>query len=232
MLNKWLTDYAASKHLKNGRVLMDMGNPAEAVAEFTKAIKKNSDLVEAYLQRGIAYTTLREVDLAFSDLSLVLSKKPATSSAYYWRSITYLRKAEIEPAFQDINRAVHLSPDEPANYLIRSLLYSRKNEKEAALEDLTRAINLGLEKDGHNNRAIFYEEQDDFISAIADWTKVIEIDSSHAMAYCRRGILYSKTNNRELAVRDLVRGLKDKTQLSDSLRQESEDLLAKLQAAG
>jgi tetratricopeptide (TPR) repeat protein len=232
MLNKWLANYAASRHLKNGRILMDMGNPAEAVVEFTKAIKKNSDLIEAHLQRGIAYTTLREVDLAFSDLNLVLAKKPTTSSAYYWRSITYLRKAEIEPAFQDINRAIHMNPDEPANYLLRALLYSRKNEKEAALKDMELAIKLGFEKDGHNNRAIFYEEQGDFIAAIADWTKVIEIDSNHAIAYCRRGILYSKTNDTELAIKDLTRGLKDKTQLPDSLRQESEDLLAKLQAAG
>jgi tetratricopeptide (TPR) repeat protein len=231
-LNKWLTDYSASRHLKNGRVLMDMGNPAGAVVEFTNAIKKNSNLVEAHLQRGIAYTALREIELAFSDLNLVLSKKPATSSAYYWRSIIYLRKAEIELAFQDINQAVHLNPDEPANYLLRALLYSRKNEKEAALEDMALAIQLGFEKDAHNNRAIFYEEQGDFISAIADWTKVIEIDSHHAIAYCRRGILYSKTNDTELAIKDLTRGLKDKTQLPDSLRQESEDLLTKLQVMG
>jgi regulator of sirC expression with transglutaminase-like and TPR domain len=63
---------------------------------------------------------------------------------------------------------------------------------------------------------------------ITDWTKVIEFDADNVMALCKRGILYAKIGQADQAIIDLERGLKNKNQLEESLRQESEILLEKL----
>jgi tetratricopeptide (TPR) repeat protein len=232
MFKKWRGEQKAKNYFLEGEHLIAEGKYEESIKFFEKAIELDANFLDAYLRRGSIYVEINDGERGLIDLNFVIAKEPDFPAARYYRGKAYLFLEKPDLALVDVNHAMQFDPDQPANYLLRCGVYSSLEKYDQAIEDATTAIRLGFEQEGYNNRAIIFTKKADYQAAIADWTKVIEIDSNHAIAYCRRGILYSKTNDTELAIKDLTRGLKDKTQLPDSLRQESEDLLAKLQAAG
>jgi tetratricopeptide (TPR) repeat protein len=232
MFKKWLDKLNARNLYNRGTSLALRGQFDEALKILTRAINVDPNFVDAYVHRGNVYIDLGDYKNASMDFDFVIRENPDNVLGYYNRSIANMALDRKDQALLDINQAILLTPKDSEYYNFRAVIHAAIENYDLAVEDANQVIKFGNLKTGYNNRAVIFTKKADYQAAIADWTKVIEIDSNHAIAHCRRGILYSKTNNRELAVKDLVRGLKDKTQLPDSIRQESENLLAKLQAAG
>jgi tetratricopeptide (TPR) repeat protein len=138
---------------------------------------------------------------------------------------------EKDQALLDINQAIILKSDEPGYYNHRCIIYTFRAEYDLALKDADKIIELGDAKTGHNNRAIVLESMGDYLSAITEWTKVLEINTNESKAYCRRGILWEKCGNNEKAAADIKRGLKNYKQLTQSLRDQSEKTLQKIEKA-
>jgi tetratricopeptide (TPR) repeat protein len=232
MIKNWLISRKSKGLYIKGTFESMRGDYKKAIEILSLAIQANPTFLDAYQHRGVAYMESGNNEAAIKDQSFVISQEPDRILAYYNRGVAYFIKGEMDHAMLDMKEAIRFDPKFSDAYTYIGHIYIFRKEFDSAIINFNKAIELGDLKQGYFNRASAYEEKKDFTSSIADWTKVIELIPNSAIAYCRRGILYSKTNNRELAVKDLVRGLKDKTQLPDSLRQESENLLAKLQAAG
>ncbi len=54
----------------------------------------------------------------------------------------------------------------------------------------------------YNNRGTAYIWKGDYDRAIADYTKVIEIDPRNAMAYHNRGVAYTRKGDHHRAIAD------------------------------
>jgi len=57
------------------------------------------------------------------------------------------------------------------------------------------------------NRALAYAQTGQFDQALADLSKVIEIDPRYATAFCLRGQVYAQLGDREKAIFDLEQAL-------------------------
>lgn len=214
--------------LKNGLGKVARGNFKAAIDEFSKVIKLQPEVIDAYLFRGNAYIDLGEYQRALPDLDYAIQENPQYGAAYYNRSIARMALGQADLALPDLDEAIRLEPDERGYYLHRSIVHSFRKEYEAALEDAAKVIELGDARAGHNNRAVIFEKMDSLPSAIAEWTKVLEIDSKNAKAYCRRGILLAMIGNRDGAIDDLNHGLKYKKELPDPLKEKAENILQEL----
>lgn len=229
MFKKWSKARTARKYFRAGIDFRLQGERQRALEQFTKAIELDPELLDAYLHRAIVSYEIGDLAGVISDLDSVIGHAPDTAAAYYWRSRTYLVMGRADLALEDIDEAIELNPDEPANPLFRSFIHLCQKEYEAAVEDATRAIQLGFEQEGYSNRALVFAKMENYQAAIEDWTRVIALNPDHAIAYCERGILLEKIGQPESALSDLKTGLKNKSQLGESLRVTSETLLDKLQ---
>lgn len=123
--------------LEEGKQLAREKHTAEAVRVFTRAIRANPDLAEAYYERGNCHVQdrlnpdsergSRELEQwAIDDFSSAISKNPAYSDAYFNRAMVYSSKAQYKPAVDDLLNAVRFKPRDPEPHLWLGDLYEKK----------------------------------------------------------------------------------------------------------
>ena len=91
------------------------GNYDQAIESFTKAIKLNNNLADAYLSRGHAYAVKPNPDLnqAISDFDHAIKINPLEDSAFTGRGLAYARQGKLDLAIADFNQAIKLNPQNP-----------------------------------------------------------------------------------------------------------------------
>ncbi len=215
----------ANRFIQEGLEKVARGDFEAAIEKFSRAIEADPEDMDAYSLRGSAYIDINDNVRAVADLDYAILKRPDHHADYYNRSIARMGLDEKDLALADMDQAIELAPEEAGYYLHRSIVRSLREEHDLALQDVNSAIELGADRMGYNNRAIIYEKMGDHSSAISDWTRIVEIDPKNAIAYCRRGILLAAGGKRDAAIDDLKRGLKNRKQLPEPLRERTEKTL-------
>lgn len=96
----------------------------------------------AYLNRGIAYASKWEYDLAIADFSQAIALNPGFAVAYLHRGIAYFHEGEVDLAISDYNRSITLNPGDADAYYYRGRAYLRNKEYELSVADFSQAIVL------------------------------------------------------------------------------------------
>ncbi|MCW3135040.1 MAG: tetratricopeptide repeat protein [Methanophagales archaeon] len=117
-----------------------------ALSEFEKAVeacnhalKLNSNLTEAYYNRGVAYGNLKQYKSAIADFSKAIELNPEDTAAYYNRGVAYADLKQYESAIEDYSKAIELNPNLAEAYMNRGLTYSRIGRYEESSRDLKHA---------------------------------------------------------------------------------------------
>jgi len=138
----------------------EKGDPDKAVADFSEALRlglltgdvlqfgtKDPEAVRhwdqvahARYQRGTAYVTKKEYDLALADFNESLRLNPKEARAFVARGGIYLYRAEYKRAIADFDEALKLSPKEINALVNRGVTYRQKNDPDRALVDFNRAL--------------------------------------------------------------------------------------------
>ena len=74
---------------------LSQGNPTLAVEKFTAALKDNPEMVEAYINRGIAEMQLALWADAVGDFDKAMDLAPDSPEAYYNRGLAYSRQQGV-----------------------------------------------------------------------------------------------------------------------------------------
>ncbi|NJL43622.1 MAG: tetratricopeptide repeat protein, partial [Pseudanabaena sp. SU_2_4] len=82
-----------------------------AIADFTQAIELDNLHVEAYLQRGQAYTNLGKYQQAIDDYSKAIELRPNSAKAYNYRGNAYRELGECKIAIADYDRSLTIDPN-------------------------------------------------------------------------------------------------------------------------
>ena len=99
-----------------------LGNPDQAIEDYSSAINVQSDFLSAYVARGYAYMVGGELERAIEDFSLVLRANPDTFLARFNRALAYEKLGQRELAAADFRKAAELEPDNPRLKPILELL--------------------------------------------------------------------------------------------------------------
>jgi len=118
------------------------GNYDRAIAEFTEAIRLNSNYADAYYVRGGAYFEKRDYDRAIADYTRAISINPNFADAYQDRGITYSEKEDYDRAITDHSQAIRLNPNNSPAYTSRGYAYLQKGDISRSITDFETAVRL------------------------------------------------------------------------------------------
>lgn len=128
--------------LKTGRMHLLQREYEPAVAEFTRAIRIDPFLGEAYGGRGAAYQGLGDFQRALADLDQAIQRDPRLVTAYLHRAQVRLETGEIDGALADLERVMEIQPTDPELYLNRGICLHRKGQCIDAAVDFHRVLKL------------------------------------------------------------------------------------------
>jgi len=113
----------------------------EAVSACTFAIRLKPRDANLFVQRGVAWSKMGDLDYAIGDFSKAIRLNPRTASAYYHRGVARESKGELQDSFSDFKKYGELKPEDPDARLSVERVASAIAEKESALQAKTAVEN-------------------------------------------------------------------------------------------
>ena len=162
-----------------GHARADAGASAEAVVDFSEAIKLRPNDASSHAGRGRAKLALGDATGAIADYDEALRLAPETTSFYAVRGHTRFVQGDMPAAIADFTEAIRLDPKSASAFNRRGLAYRRWGDLARAIDDYTQAITINpIYALAYNNRGYVYEAQGRKADAIADFQSALLLDSS------------------------------------------------------
>lgn len=208
------TEITAGDFFKLGVEKTQHGSYAEAIENFTEAIKVKNDFAAAYNHRCLVYLKLKDYQNAIADCNQALNFTPNNVEAHLNRGLAYYRQGDYQAAIADYNGAIALNPNDFRVYYNRGVARAMLGDRQQAISDYELALtNIPqtsgvLKADIYNDRGIARFELLDLKAAMLDFSKAIAVNPNDYRAYYNRGCACARSGDRSCAVRDFTHSLK------------------------
>ena len=191
-------------------------------------LKNNPDNVSLMASLGITLIKSKSIDKGIEILNKCLKVKDYDPDIYNYLGMGYVELKEYDKALEYFNKALKFDVNSPvilnnigALYLRQYLLTKSNTYHQLAMEYFNKALKFDERNyNALNGRASAYKFVKNYINAINDWIRVIEIKPDFIDAYFNLGITYIEIGEKMNARRFLL-VLKEKffENLSDSDKQ-------------
>ena len=184
-----------------------------------KSKEKNSQVLAiAYNNRGNAYTSKGDYELAIQDYDESIKINPNYAKPFNNRGVAYQKKGNYDLALKDFDAAIDIDQNYADAFANRAELYQKKGDYPNALKDFDKAIQLKptlgvVWNERCWTRAIIGELQ----PALTDCNEAIRLELNLAAAFDSRGFTYLKLGKWELAIADFNSALRLDPKLPSSL---------------
>ena len=188
-----------SKYKHLGIAEFEKGNYQEAINYYNKGLEAKPDDPCLFNNRGLAYYSLEQYDKAVADYTKAIELKPDFAEAYYNRGLAYFRKGSsynLEPrkkAIGDFTKAIELKPDFVDAYYNRAVTYTEQihyHHKYATIPPKFPS-----------------KDMDNYNKALADYTRVLDLDPSYILAHQGMGNLFYRHGDWDLATAEYNKAL-------------------------
>jgi tetratricopeptide (TPR) repeat protein len=128
----------------------DETDPQIQIEYFSRAIRLNPDLGEAYSGRGTANSELGRYDSAVADYTKAIGLNPDIAQTYNNRGWAYEQLGKYDKAVADFTAAIRIDSHYANAYNNRGVAYYGLGMVEKALADFDKACKLGYPKGCEN----------------------------------------------------------------------------------
>ncbi|MDR0604924.1 MAG: tetratricopeptide repeat protein [Bacteroidales bacterium] len=168
----------------------------EELVKLYKAIEKDPNNVNLYLDLSKYYVGVRQLDSALNNALIALRLDTTNASVYVAVSDVYFAMKYIENTEEMLEKAIALDPKNNEAYLKLGELYFLLKEYKQSEAILIKAI----QETAYNPRAYHilawnYREKGDTLPAIRNYLIAVEQDPDYFDAYMELGILYHCKHN-------------------------------------
>ena len=191
-LYRTCTPKTAESFVKRGYAYEEKEKLDMAIADYTEAIRLDSNYSEAYLRRAFAYSRQGNKDNALNDYTSVIRLDPNNVFAYYFRAEIYGEKGELEKSIADYSKTTQLwsSHDiRDVTYRGRGDAYYKIGDFNSAIADYEAYLQIRPE-DNDVKEKLIKAKNAEFQQAVAGYTEAIRLNPNNADAYFKRGYLY------------------------------------------
>ncbi|MCI0712942.1 MAG: tetratricopeptide repeat protein [Chloroflexi bacterium] len=197
-------------YLDRGFAYSNIGNPDEAIRNYTQAIEAQPDYARAYNNRGIIYFDQGDFERAIENFDKAIEFDHFDLAAvYYNRGLSKYNLGDFEGSIEDFNAALEVDDTYARAYYARGNSYYDLENYAAAIEDFTSAIENDYSplEFAYVNRGLSASDNGDYEDAVADYTRAIEINDTYALAYNNRAVAELELGDYETAIVDYERAL-------------------------
>ena len=196
-----------------------------AIEDYSKVIELKPKFSEAYIYRAnTVFELTADFNKVITDLNKAIELDSNNGYAFFSRALAYFRNGDDYLAKLDLNKAIELRPNEGDYFRYRAYTKLGLDEYDGACTDIRKSIELGIadkniyllieqscgqiDEMDYFNVAGIRISQDDYKSAILDYSKAIDINPKFARAYSQRGITrgFNKENPNDI-IDDISKGI-------------------------
>jgi tetratricopeptide (TPR) repeat protein len=135
-------DTLAKTYLNWSLTQIQKDEPQKALISARRALRLNSSLTGAFVQRGRASYRLGDYHAALADYDIAIAQQPKWADVFINRGLVYYALGNIDDAFGDFNWAIYLNPRLPLAYNHRGMADEALGNLSGAIADYTQAIQL------------------------------------------------------------------------------------------
>ena len=182
----------AQSALERGKAHYDAGKFAEAVGDFSEAVRLNPQNATYHAWLARAFNRQQDYARAIEEANCAVELDATCALAYRQRGYAYeLSQQDYDRALADYSEAIRLDPGDDLAYAYRGDTLLSQGRLDEAVSDLSEAARL----DPHNVQrhlwlAYACNEQENYIKAMEEANRAIELDSTCALAYLYRGMAH------------------------------------------
>lgn len=167
----------ARAYRSRGEARLDAGAGADAIADFSEAIRLDGADAQSFAGRGQARLTKGNLDGAIADYSEAIRLSPRQAAYYNARGHAHLVKGQPEPALADFSKAAELDSSSASALNNRGLAKSKLGRPDEAISDYTSALQINPTYAlAYANRGYAFEAKGQKEWAIADFNRALIID--------------------------------------------------------
>lgn len=188
----------------------------DALRSFSLALELDSDLADAYFERGEVYQELEQYNNAVEDFDAAIRhdySDPAT--AYYLMGLSHYGLDLFRYALNEFTSAIEFDDENPEYFYWRGLTRTQIGESQQAIDDLLYAVDLGYTELSY---AYFflaneYNHIEDYNNALYYYGKSITKSEDDCEAsdcwidFNNRGAVYYQLGDYEAAIKDYTRAI-------------------------
>ena len=183
------------------------GDYQKAIAYYSKAIELDPHIPYAYVNRGGAYESMGDLDLALQDLDEALAIEPM-GEAHHNRGNVHFTQGRYALAIQDYGKSLELEHGNTGAYIYRGHAFKYLELYDDAIRDYNEALSLDLgNADAHLGIGIVHYLRGDHDGAIEHYDKALELDQANPNVYLNRGASFNAKGDYDRAERDFDKAL-------------------------
>lgn len=149
-------DKKANRYYTSGCEKIFRNDYKGAIVEFSWAIMRDSDFLQAYENRGVAKYYLKDYSGAIADFNRALELNPLDYNTLGRRGWARFRIKDFGGAIADFSRALQGDKENIKYYNIRGEAKYCLNDFPGAIRDFTRAINLWSAEKTERSKAYYW----------------------------------------------------------------------------
>lgn len=162
-----------------------------AIEDYSKALKLDSKLTTAIINRGWAYYQKEDYETAKADFEAALKIDPELPGGYEGRGTCRRELGDYKAATQDLTEAIRRDATNPNNFERRAKCYAAQGRHEDALKDRNRALELTPNDiDYLIGRGQTFRALKQFAAAQQDMEKAISLNPRLSSTYYELGYVY------------------------------------------
>jgi tetratricopeptide (TPR) repeat protein len=176
-------------YIRRGMARHQLGDFANAIADYTDALALNPNFAEAYNNRGAARHRLGEFAAAVADFNEAIRVRPQYAEAYNNRGTSRQAQGDLAGARADYDQAIQINPAYAEACNNRGTVRQAQSDLAGALVDFDAAIRINPRyAEAHDNRANVHALLWNHAAAVADFDAALALygplpPDSHL--YCR-----------------------------------------------
>lgn len=159
----------ADIYFNRGTTRYDLGDKQGAIADYTQALRIDSNNDVAYNNRGLSRYELGDQGGAIMDFNNALQLNPENAIAYFNRAAARTDLGDKLGCISDFSQAIRHQPNFALAYFYRGMSRMQVGNRVGAIEDYTEAIGFNAQ-DGmaYFYRGLAYFRSGDKVRAVAD----------------------------------------------------------------
>jgi tetratricopeptide (TPR) repeat protein len=184
-----------------GFALIDSGDFAAGIAQYTEALRINPDSAETHNALGAALFKQGQLDAAMEQYAMALRIRPGFAEAHSNRGIALAERGDIEEAFSEFKKALEISPEDSKIQYNFGFTLANQGKLDEAMSYYRKALEINPDyADAHFQMGNAFAGKGMLNEAAAEYTRALQIRPKYDDAHNNLGVILLRLDRYDEAI--------------------------------